>query len=68
MAKIRKSKIRQSEIRKPKIKKTKNKKTLELINKDGSLKDVISIKKYNKPAFFVRIKKKGLRQMNKLGF
>jgi NAD+ kinase len=28
----------------------------------------ITIKKYKKPAVFVRLKKRGLRQMSKLGF
>ena len=36
--------------------------------KSASFEDVITIKKYKKPAVFVRLKKKGLRQMNKLGF
>ena len=30
--------------------------------------DVITIRKYKKPAVFVRLKKRGLRQMSKLGF
>lgn len=30
--------------------------------------DVITIRKYERPAVFVRLKMKGLRQMNKLGF
>jgi NAD+ kinase len=36
--------------------------------KSAGFEDVITIKKYKKPAVFVRLKKKGLRQMNKLGF
>ncbi len=28
----------------------------------------ITIKKYKKPAVFIRLKKRGLRQMSKLGF
>jgi len=30
--------------------------------------DLIDIKKFKKPAVFVRLKKRGLRQMDKLGF
>ena len=36
--------------------------------KSAGFGDVITIKKYKKPAVFVRLKKKGLRQMSKLGF
>ena len=36
--------------------------------KSAGFEDVITIKKYKKPAVFVRLKKKGLRQMSKLGF
>ena len=30
--------------------------------------ETITIKKYKKPAVFLRLKKRGLRQMSKLGF
>ena len=36
--------------------------------KPSSFEEPIIIKKYRKQAVFVRLKKKGLRQMNKLGF
>jgi NAD+ kinase len=36
--------------------------------KSASFGDLITIKKYKKQAVFVRLKKKGLRQMTKLGF
>ena len=36
--------------------------------KSAGFEDIITIKKYKKPAVFVRLKKKGLRQMTKLGF
>ncbi len=36
--------------------------------KSAGFEDLITIKKYKKPAVFVRLKKKGLRQMTKLGF
>ena len=36
--------------------------------KSSSFEEPIMIKKYKKQAVFVRLKKKGLRQMNKLGF
>ncbi len=36
--------------------------------KSAGFEDVITIKKYEKPAVFVRLKKRGLRQMSKLGF
>ena len=36
--------------------------------KSSSFDESIIIKKYKKQAVFVRLKKKGLRQMNKLGF
>jgi NAD+ kinase len=36
--------------------------------KSAGFGDLITIKKYKKPAVFVRLKKKGLRQMTKLGF
>ena len=36
--------------------------------KSASFEDPIIIKKYKKPAVFVRLKKQGLRQMSKLGF
>lgn len=36
--------------------------------KPASYDDVITIRKYKKPAVFVRLKKRGLRQMSKLGF
>ena len=36
--------------------------------KTAGYEEPIIIKKYNKPAVFVRLKKRGLRQMSKLGF
>jgi NAD+ kinase len=36
--------------------------------KSAGFEEVITIKKYKKPAVFVRLKKRGLRQMSKLGF
>jgi len=36
--------------------------------KSAGFEEPIIIKKYNKPAVFVRLKKRGLRQMSKLGF
>jgi NAD+ kinase len=36
--------------------------------KPASYDDTITIRKYKKPAVFVRLKKRGLRQMSKLGF
>ena len=36
--------------------------------KSASFEDLITIKKFKKHAVFVRLKKKGLRQMSKLGF
>ena len=36
--------------------------------KSVGYEEVITIKKYKKPAVFVRLKKRGLRQMSKLGF
>lgn len=36
--------------------------------KSAGFEDVVTIKKYEKPAVFVRLKKRGLRQMSKLGF
>ena len=36
--------------------------------KSAGFGDLITIKKYKKQAVFVRLKKKGLRQMTKLGF
>ena len=36
--------------------------------KSAGVEDLITIKKYKKQAIFVRLKKKGLRQMAKLGF
>ncbi len=36
--------------------------------KAAGFEDVITIRKYKKPAVFVRLKKRGLRQMSKLGF
>ncbi len=36
--------------------------------KSAGFEEPITIKKYNKPAVFVRLKKRGLRQMSKLGF
>jgi NAD+ kinase len=36
--------------------------------KSSVFEDVITIKKFKKQAVFVRLKKKGLRQMGKLGF
>ena len=36
--------------------------------KSAGFEDVITIKKYKKPAVFLRLKKRGLRQMSKLGF
>ena len=36
--------------------------------KSVGYEESITIKKYNKPAVFVRLKKRGLRQMSKLGF
>ena len=36
--------------------------------KSAGFEDVITIKKYKKPAVFVRLKSRGLRQMSKLGF
>ncbi len=36
--------------------------------KSVSVEEPITIKKYKKPAVFVRLKKRGLRQMSKLGF
>lgn len=36
--------------------------------KSAGFEDVITIKKYKKPAVFVRLKMRGLRQMSKLGF
>jgi NAD+ kinase len=36
--------------------------------KSASVGDLITIKKYKNQAVFVRLKKKGLRQMTKLGF
>jgi NAD+ kinase len=36
--------------------------------KSASFEDLITIKKFKKQAVFVRLKKKGLRQMSKLGF
>jgi len=36
--------------------------------KSSVFEDLITIKKFKKPAVFVRLKKKGLRQMGKLGF
>ncbi|MHA7647739.1 NAD(+)/NADH kinase [Nitrosopumilus sp. S4] len=36
--------------------------------KTAGFEEPIIIKKYNKPAVFVRLKKRGLRQMSKLGF
>ena len=36
--------------------------------KSAGFEEKITIKKFKKQAVFVRLKKKGLRQMNKLGF
>ncbi len=36
--------------------------------KSAGFEDSITIKKYKRPAVFVRLKKRGLRQMSKLGF
>ena len=36
--------------------------------KSAGFEETITIKKYSKPAVFVRLKKRGLRQMSKLGF
>jgi len=36
--------------------------------KSAGFGEIITIKKYKKQAVFVRLKKKGLRQMTKLGF
>jgi NAD+ kinase len=36
--------------------------------KTAGFDEPIIIKKYKKPAVFVRLKKRGLRQMSKLGF
>ena len=36
--------------------------------KSAGFHEPIIIKKYKKPAIFVRLKKRGLRQMGKLGF
>jgi NAD+ kinase len=36
--------------------------------KSAAFGNVITIEKYKKQAVFVRLKKKGLRQMSKLGF
>jgi NAD+ kinase len=36
--------------------------------KSAGYEETITIKKYKKPAVFVRLKKRGLRQMSKLGF
>jgi NAD+ kinase len=36
--------------------------------KSAGYEEPIIIKKYKKPAVFVRLKKRGLRQMSKLGF
>ncbi|AJM93130.1 NAD(+) kinase [Nitrosopumilus sp. b2] len=36
--------------------------------KSAGFEETITIKKYKKPAVFVRLKKRGLRQMSKLGF
>ena len=36
--------------------------------KSASFEEPIIIKKYSKPAVFVRLKQRGLRQMSKLGF
>ena len=36
--------------------------------KSADYEEPITIKKYKKPAIFVRLKKRGLRQMSKLGF
>lgn len=36
--------------------------------KSAGFEDVITIKKYKKPAVFVRLKRRGLRQMSRLGF
>ena len=36
--------------------------------KTASVDEVITIRKYKKQAVFVRLKKRGLRQMSKLGF
>ena len=36
--------------------------------KSAGFEEPIIIKKYKKPAVFVRLKKRGLRQMSKLGF
>jgi len=36
--------------------------------KSAGFEEPITIKKYNQPAVFVRLKKRGLRQMSKLGF
>ena len=36
--------------------------------KSAEFEEKITIKKFKKQAVFVRLKKKGLRQMNKLGF
>ena len=36
--------------------------------KSAGYDEPITIKKYKKPAVFVRLKKRGLRQMSKLGF
>ncbi len=36
--------------------------------KTAGFEETITIKKYKKPAVFIRLKKRGLRQMSKLGF
>jgi len=36
--------------------------------KSAGYEEPITIKKYKKQAVFVRLKKRGLRQMNRLGF
>ena len=36
--------------------------------KSADFEETITIKKYKKPAVFIRLKKRGLRQMSKLGF
>ena len=36
--------------------------------KSAGFNEIITIKKYDKRAVFVRLKKRGLRQMSKMGF